>query len=72
MREGLGKGLGSVEAGRRRLNLKKEGRLEELETMVYEEEGAWLRRRDYIGKGRLEKVGLCGGRGGGRLEKVGL
>jgi hypothetical protein len=49
MREALGKGFETVEAGRRRLNLKNEGRLEELEKMVYEKEGAWLRRWDYVG-----------------------
>jgi hypothetical protein len=49
MREGLGKGFGAVEAGRRGLNLKNEGRLEALEKMVYEKEGAELRRWDYVG-----------------------
>jgi hypothetical protein len=58
MREGLGKGYETVEAGRRRLNFKNEGRLEELEKMVYEKEGAWLRWWDYVGRGWLEKVGL--------------
>jgi hypothetical protein len=31
--------------------LRIEGRLEELEKMVYEEEEAWLRRWDYVGSG---------------------